>query len=202
MPIGTTEVPAAPSPGPTPTGRARVVFVDRDGTLNPDLHYLRESSRLELYPGVPQGIRLLHMGGFRVICVTNQSGVERGFYTDADVASIHARVQAKLATSGARIDAFYYCPHAPERGCDCRKPRTALFRQAAREWNVDFETGAIIGDRSLDIEVGETLGLLTALVPEPGHEDEVDAELDLEGVEPDLRAPTFLGAAMRILARG
>ncbi|MCI4369172.1 MAG: HAD-IIIA family hydrolase, partial [Thermoplasmata archaeon] len=97
------------------------MFVDRDGTLNPDLHYLAEPQRLELFHGVGLGVRLLREHGYRVICVTNQSGVSRGFYTDEVVGRIHARVNELLAPQGARIDAFYYCPHAPGDGCRCRK---------------------------------------------------------------------------------
>ncbi|MCI4344953.1 MAG: HAD-IIIA family hydrolase, partial [Thermoplasmata archaeon] len=86
-------------------GRRRAVFVDRDGTLNPDFHYLADAERLEVYRGVPEGIRLLREHGYRVICVTNQSGVGRGYYRAEDVDKIHARLNARLAAKGASIDA-------------------------------------------------------------------------------------------------
>src|SRR5208282_3054929 len=141
----------AESEGGTPGGR-RALFVDRDGTLNPDLHYLREAERVELYRGVGEALSLAHDHGYTIVCVTNQSGIERGFYTAEDVERIHARVNELLRPSRARIDAFYYCPPAPEADCDCRKPRTALFQRAARDFGLDFATSAILGDRSLDIE--------------------------------------------------
>ncbi|HTP55565.1 MAG TPA: HAD family hydrolase, partial [Thermoplasmata archaeon] len=138
--------------------------MDRDGTLNPDLHYLKDAARLELFRGVGESLRLAIDRGWLVVCVTNQSGVERGFYTEEDVARIHERLNALLLPAGARVDAFYHCPHAPERGCACRKPGTELFERAARDWGIDLAASAIVGDRVLDAEAGKKLGLLTALV--------------------------------------
>jgi histidinol-phosphate phosphatase family protein len=188
---------------PRPTAALRrAVFTDRDGTINPDLHYLDRAERIELYPGVARGVRRLRERGFTVVCVTNQSGIGRGLYTDADVHRIHERVNERLAGEGARVDAFYYCPHMPGAGCDCRKPNTGLFERAAREHRIDLRSSAIIGDRALDVEVGERLGLLTALVPERGLEGPIDAELAACRAIPDVRAPSFEGAVARILARG
>ena len=188
-----------------PNGRTRprrAVFVDRDGTINPDLKYLADAARLEVFKGVSAGIRLLRDHGYLVICVTNQSGIERGFYTEADVRRIHSRVNEILEKGGTKVDAFFHCPHAPETGCDCRKPGVELFRRAQREWGIAFPGSAIIGDRALDVEAGERLGLLTAVVPAPGQAPALDEELRLRKVVPDLRAHTFLGAALRILAVG
>ncbi len=185
-----------------PGGRRRAVFVDRDGTLNPDLHYLKESERLELFRGVGLGLRWLRDHGYRILCVTNQSGIERGFYTREDVDRIHRRVNELLRPSGAAVDAFYYCPHAPERGCGCRKPGTDLFRQAEAEWGIDLATSAIVGDRALDIEAGERLGLTTVLVTSPPTLARARRELEAAHVTPDLWAPSFAAAATRILARG
>lgn len=185
-----------------PPSRRRVVFVDRDGTLNPDLRYLKDAARVELYAGVPEGIRRLREHGYRLVCVTNQSGIGRGWYTAADVDRIHDRIQEKLRFSGAQIDAFYYCPHAPDAGCDCRKPGTRLFREAATEHHLSLAGGAIIGDRSLDMAAGESLGLLTVQVVPPGHVEEAERERRESRVEPDLIARSFLGAALRILALG
>ena len=189
------------SEGGNPGGR-RALFVDRDGTLNPDLHYLKDAERLELYRGVGESLALAHDHGYAVVCVTNQSGIERGFYTEADVEGIHARLNALLRPSRAKVDAFYYCPHAPESNCDCRKPKTALFERAAGELGLDFATSAILGDRSLDIEAGDRLGLLTALVVPPGHETVMRAELEASGVHPSIEAGRFRLAVHRVLARG
>jgi D-glycero-D-manno-heptose 1,7-bisphosphate phosphatase len=180
----------------------RALFVDRDGTLNPDLHYLKEAERVELFRGVGDALSLAHDHGFLVVCVTNQSGVERGLYTDGDVERIHARLNELLRPHRARIDAFYYCPHAPEHGCACRKPGTLLFEQARDAWNIDFGSSAIVGDRGLDIEAGRRLGLVTAIVPRPGREAAADAELAERGISSDIVASTFENAVLRILNRG
>ena len=183
-------------------GPRRALFVDRDGTLNVDLHYLKDAERLELNRGVGGALRLARDHGFLVICVTNQSGIERGFYTEEDVARIHARLNERLGREGARVDAFYYCPHAPESDCRCRKPRTGLFEDARRDWNVEFASSAIVGDRALDIEAGRRLGLLTAIVPPRHLEQQVAAELLGSGIAPEITAPSFESAVLRILARG
>jgi D-glycero-D-manno-heptose 1,7-bisphosphate phosphatase len=178
------------------------VFVDRDGTINPDLKYLREAERLEVYRGVIEGIRLLKAHGYLVLCVTNQSGIERGLYTEEDVARIHARANEILGRGGVSVDRFYYCPHAPETRCECRKPGTKLFRDAARDFGVAWGPSAMIGDRVLDVEAGERLGLLTVLVPSRGHRREVLAEFEGRARPADLVAPSFYAAATRILHRG
>ena len=190
--------PAARPSGPV----HRALFVDRDGTINPDLHYLKDAARVEILRGVGTALSLAHDHGFLVICVTNQSGIDRGFYTAEDVTRIHGRLNELLGAQGARIDAFYFCPHAPGAGCACRKPGTGLFEDARRDWNVEFSTSAIVGDRALDIEAGRRLGLLTALVVPPHHEQEVAAELAAQAIAPDIAASTFGAAVLRILARG
>ena len=176
--------------------------MDRDGTLNPDLHYLREAERLEILHGVGDGLRWLREHGYVVVCVTNQSGIERGFYTEEDVHRIHRRVNEILKPRRAAVDAFYYCPHAPERGCACRKPGVELFRRAEKDLALDLAASAIVGDRALDVEAGERLGLLTAAVPHRSGHAAFRRELASAGVEPDIFASTFAGAAVRILARG
>jgi D-glycero-D-manno-heptose 1,7-bisphosphate phosphatase len=192
----------ASEPGEAPFPGRRALFVDRDGTLNPDLHYLREAERLELYRGVGEALSLAHDHGYQIVCVTNQSGIERGYYTPQEVDEIHVRLNELLRPNRAHVDAFYYCPHAPETGCDCRKPGTALFHRAARDLGLDFATSAIVGDRSLDIEAGDKLGLLTALVVPPGHERAMKAEVALSGVRPAIQSGRFRSAVHRVLARG
>lgn len=180
----------------------RALFVDRDGTLNPDLHYLRDADRLELFRGVGEALYLARAHGYVVICITNQSGVERGFYTAEDVERIHSRLNDLLRTHGAHVDGFYYCPHVPETKCDCRKPRTLLFRRARDDWNIDFATSAIVGDRDLDIAAGRELGLFTAVVIPPGHEDDPSYERLRNDGSADAYANSFSNAVLRILALG
>jgi histidinol-phosphate phosphatase family protein len=186
-------------PGPSP---GRALFVDRDGTLNPDLHYLKDAERLEVFSGVGEALRVARAQGWLILCVTNQSGIERGFYTEEDVHRIHERLNAILAPTGGRVDAFYFCPHSPEHGCRCRKPGTELFERAQREWAIDFARSAMIGDRVLDTEAGQKLGLRTARVRWPLHAREVDAEFLAHGVTPEIVAESFSEAVRQVLARG
>ena len=133
-------------------------FLDRDGVLNVDHGYVHAAEQLEWIAGAPQAVKLLNDAGYRVIVVTNQSGVARGFYDEAAVKAFHAHMQAELAAQGARIDAFYYCPHHPDGTvkelavhCDCRKPGTGMLEQAAREWPIDIDASFLIGDKETDM---------------------------------------------------
>ena len=194
--------PALPVPPRAPGTTVGPSSWIRDGTINPDLKYLSDAHRLEVYKGVAEATRLLHAHGYLVICVTNQSGIERGFYTVEDVERIHTRVNEILVREGGRIDAFYYCPHAPETGCRCRKPGTELFERAAAAFSLEMAASAIIGDRPLDMEAGQRLGLLTVLVPSLGHDPEVALEMRTRGVRADRTALSFRQAAAHLLARG
>ena len=168
----------------------------------PDLHYLGDPERVEVFRGVSEALRLARAHGYRVVCVTNQSGIGRGLYTEEDVDRVHRRLSERLAAEGARVDAFYFCPPVPEAHCPCRKPGTALFVRANEELGIDAASSAIAGDRWLDMEAGRRMGLLTAFVPAVGHEAETEHELAEHRFVPDIRATTLRGAAHRILARG
>lgn len=168
----------------------------------PDLHYLADPEAAELARGAGDALRLFHQHDYLVICVTNQSGVGRGLFTEETVHAIHRRLNEKLARYRASIDAFYYCPHTPEQQCECRKPGTALFQRAAEDWAIDFPTSAIIGDRLADVEAGTRLGLFTVLIPEVAHEALVNQELSDRGIRPDVRVTSFGAAASAVLHRG
>jgi D-glycero-D-manno-heptose 1,7-bisphosphate phosphatase len=180
----------------------RALFTDRDGTLGPDLHYLKDAERLELFRGVGPAIASAHEYGFLVVCVTNQSGIERGLYSRVDVERIHRRINEILEPFGTQVDAFYYCPHAPGAGCACRKPGTLLFEQARAEWNLDLGRSAVIGDRNLDIEAGRRLGLFTVYVPNPGRPGEEQREFPPGSPRADLTVGSFAEAVAAIVARG
>lgn len=195
------DAPAGKVPSVAP-GHRRAVFVDRDGTLNPDVRYMSRAAQLEVFRGVAEGLRWLRAHGYWTICVTNQSGIERGLYSEADVEAIHGRLNERLAREGARVDAFYYCPHAPQNACRCRKPGTELFERAQDAYGLDFAACAIIGDRPLDVQAGDRLGLTTAVVYSPGHETEQREEFRALRVVPDVTGYSFPAAAARLLARG
>jgi histidinol-phosphate phosphatase family protein len=154
-----------------------VVFVDRDGTICKDVHYMRRPEQFELLPGVAEGIKLLNKLGVKVIVATNQSGVARGYFTEADLMKIHERMIDELAKKGAKIDAVYYCLHHPDEECDCRKPNIGMLKQAAMDFGIDLGNNCyIIGDRKLDVEAGRKAGCTSILVPTPETEPDIKAD--------------------------
>lgn len=145
------------------------VFLDRDGTLIDDPGYLRDPEAVKLLPGVAQAVRRINQAGMLAIVVTNQSGIARGMLTLQDYQAIEGRVDALLAEGGARLDAHFFCPHLPEitGPCECRKPGTLLYRQAAERFSIDLARSWWLGDRLRDVLPATTLGgrgiLLTRL---------------------------------------
>jgi D-glycero-D-manno-heptose 1,7-bisphosphate phosphatase len=138
---------------------ARAVFFDRDGTLVHDPGFLHEPGAVRLLPGVAAAVARLNRAGFQVIAVSNQSGIARGLYPDADYHAVQRRLLDLLGAEGARLDASYYCPHHPDVStCDCRKPGLKLFRDAAAERGIAFERSFWVGDRPSDVEPARRLG--------------------------------------------
>lgn len=151
--------------GPRPAA-----FLDRDGTIIEDVHYLARAADVRLLPGVGAAIRRLDEAGIAVVVVTNQSGIARGLLSEDDYASVHARMIALLVAEGASIDAAYHCPHHPELSgpCTCRKPGTALHERAIAEHRLDAERSTFVGDRLRDVQPARAFGGLGVLVPAPG----------------------------------
>lgn len=137
------------------------IFLDRDGTLIEEVNYLSRLEDLRLFPFTAGAVKLLKDNGFLVIVVTNQSGIGRGIYTEAAMHSIHEQIQDELA--GA-IDGFYFCPHLPCDGCDCRKPGLGMINSALADFAIDLENSWMVGDKKIDIEAGQLANMRTALV--------------------------------------
>ena len=155
----------------TPQKGAPAIFLDRDGTINIEKNYLHKIEDFEFVPGVPEAILRLNQAGYKVIIVTNQSGVARGYYDLDAVSVLHDHLQNRLREVGAVIDAFYVCPHHPTAGldefrveCDCRKGQPGMLLSAAREMNLDLDSSIIVGDKLSDIEAGTAAGCTPYLV--------------------------------------
>ena len=147
------------------------VFLDRDGTLIEEVGYLDRPERVELYPYSADTIRALNRAGVRLVLVTNQSGVARGFFTESVVHAVHAHIEALLRDAGAHLDAYYYCPHHPDGKvakyacvCDCRKPGRGLVDRAVAELDVDPARSFTVGDRWLDVALARSIGARGILV--------------------------------------
>lgn len=142
----------------------KAIFLDRDGTLNIEKNYLYKREDFEFIIGMPEAIKRWNELGYKIIVVTNQAGVARGYYTEDDVVNLHTYINDLLMKSGAHIDAFYYCPHHPIHGigkykveCSCRKPKTGMLEQAISDFNIDVAQSYLFGDQDSDIEAGETM---------------------------------------------
>jgi D-glycero-D-manno-heptose 1,7-bisphosphate phosphatase len=147
------------------------VFLDRDGTINEEAGYLDRIEKLRLLPGAAGAIRLINESGMKTVVVTNQSGVARGFFDEAFVARVHARLREMLHAEGALIDAFYFCPHHPTEGrgaylktCGCRKPAPGMLLLAVDELRIDQDRSYMVGDTLKDIEAGNGAGARGVLV--------------------------------------
>jgi D-glycero-D-manno-heptose 1,7-bisphosphate phosphatase len=142
-------------------GRA-AVFLDRDGTIvdDPPPGFLHRSDAVRLLPGAADAIRRLNEAGWLVVVVTNQSGIARGLYTEADYDAVQRRLGELLASAGARLDAAYYCPHHPDvtGPCACRKPGTRLFAEAERALGIALARSWFVGDRPSDVAPARALG--------------------------------------------
>jgi D-glycero-D-manno-heptose 1,7-bisphosphate phosphatase len=176
------------------------VFLDRDGVINEEVNYLSRPEDFRLLPRAAAAIRRLRKDGWPVIVVTNQSGVTRGYYTEADVAAIHERMRRDLARARTRVDGVYYCPHHPDEGCDCRKPKTLLFQQAAVNLDVDLAASYFVGDKLTDLLPGKTLGGCTVLVL-TGYGRREQELAQQQGFVPDHIADDLYGAARWIIRR-
>jgi D-glycero-D-manno-heptose 1,7-bisphosphate phosphatase len=154
--------------------RRRFVVLDRDGTLIVERHYLADPGGVELISGAAAALRDLSAMGLGLVLLTNQSGVGRGLFDAACLARIHQRLTRLLEAEGVRLDGLYVCPHTPEDGCGCRKPKPGLLERAARELGFEPRESFVIGDKTSDLELGRRIGAVTILV-RTGYGAETDA---------------------------
>ena len=143
----------------------KAVFLDRDGTINVDKHYLYKIEEFEFLPGAVEGMRALQEAGYLLIIVTNQSGIGRGYYTEEAFHTLNQWMIETLERQGVHITAVYYCPHLPDAAlpeyrqeCSCRKPKLGMYYQAAKDWNIDFAQSIAIGDNLRDCAICQAEG--------------------------------------------
>ncbi len=159
------------------SSQQKAIFLDRDGTINRYVGFLREMDEFELLPGVVEAIRKINQSQYLAIVVTNQPVIARGEVTKEELDGIHQKMETLLGEGGAYIDALYYCPHHPDKGfegeipelkidCDCRKPKPGMLLQAASDYNIDLSQSWMIGDSENDRKAGENAGCQTLLVTE------------------------------------
>lgn len=145
---------------------AKAVFIDRDGTINKEVEYLNDPSRLSFIGGALEALLLLQEHGFKIILVTNQAGIAKGKITFEQLESIHGKMLAEMRAAGIGITEkeVYFCPHREEEKCECRKPNVKNFKHAEKRFGLEPEKCYVIGDKTSDIEAGRRGGYKTILV--------------------------------------
>jgi histidinol-phosphate phosphatase family protein len=202
--VAVTVARACESPGGTgqdAEDRRAAVFLDKDGTLIVDVPYNVAPERIRLTDGAVEGLRALHVAGYALVVVSNQSGVARGIFEEAKLGAVEARLRELFEAAGVPLAGFYYCPHHPDGvvgpyavACGCRKPAPGMIEQAAREHGIDLARSWLVGDILHDVEAGRRAGCRTILL-DVGHETEWELT--------PLRTPDFtavdLAAAARVI---
>jgi D-glycero-D-manno-heptose 1,7-bisphosphate phosphatase len=176
------------------------VFLDRDGTIVEEVGYLHDPRQLVLIDGAAEAVRLLNEAGVPVLLAVNQAGIGRGYYTQEEMWATQQALEAQLAAVGVRLDGFYFCPHHPDAGCDCRKPQPGMLLRAAEERGIDLQRSFMIGDKLSDLQAGRRAGCRTVLV-QTGYGQEAQQACRASGLEADYVSRDLLNAVRWILAR-
>lgn len=163
----------------------RAVFLDRDGTLNVERNYLSDPAQLALFPGVPAALKRLRDAGFLLFVVTNQSGIGRGYYTEADMHAVNRRLQEILGADGIRFEHIYYAPEAPEQPSRGRKPSPQFLFDARESYGVDLGGSYLVGDKLADLECGWNAGVRASILVRTGY-----------GRETELKHPAAMARAI------
>lgn len=143
---------------------APALFLDRDGVLIADENYLADPQLVRLLPGVPAALLRARQAGYRLICVSNQSGIGRGYFGQDDFHRVMLRLEEQLASHGVQLDSYHFCPHSPDDDCPCRKPRPGMLVEARRLFQLDLKSSWMIGDKGSDVAFGRQEGMGSVLV--------------------------------------
>jgi histidinol-phosphate phosphatase family protein len=174
----------------------KVVFLDRDGVISrDDLVHVTSWEEFCFLPHAKKGIKLLNDHGFHLIIITNQSAIGRGLTTKEKIEHIHEKMFDEIRKSGGNIEKIYYCPHHPDEGCSCRKPKPGLLYQAIQENNIDATRSFMVGDRMKDVEVGKAVACKTILI----RSERGVKELRQSTIQPEYIAQDLLDAGKWII---
>jgi D-glycero-D-manno-heptose 1,7-bisphosphate phosphatase len=183
---------AKDSPEPT-------VFLDRDGVLIVDRHYLSDPDKVALIPGTSSALLDLKSAGFRLVGVSNQSGIGRKYFSLDDFKGVMDKMDALLAAEGVALDGFYFCPHAPEETCQCRKPLAGLLLETGEKFQWDTGKSWVIGDKLSDIQLGRNNGMGGILVATGHGQKQHDRVQDQFGDDPMVHYASDLKSAVGII---
>lgn len=181
------------------------VFLDRDGTVNEEMGYINHPSRFIIFPFVAESIRIFNRLGLKVIIITNQSGVARGYFPESLVIKLHKKLLSKMKEQEAIIDAIYYCPHHPREGlkkykidCPCRKPKPGMIIKAVEEHKIDLGKSYMVGDRYKDIVFARNLNIKSGFVLTGYGRGEYTFDKEKWEYEPDFVGENLLDIAQQI----
>jgi D-glycero-D-manno-heptose 1,7-bisphosphate phosphatase len=158
----------------SPVRSRRAVFLDRDGTLNLERNYLSDPEQLELFPGSGEALRRIMDSGYLLFIVTNQSGIGRGYYTEADLHAVNRRLVERLASQGIRFERIYFAPEAPEQPSRGRKPSPQFLFDARDEFGLDLAQCYMVGDKIADVECGWNAGVKASVLVRTGYGAETE----------------------------
>jgi D-glycero-D-manno-heptose 1,7-bisphosphate phosphatase len=171
----------------------RAVFLDRDGVINVDRHYLHRVEQFEFIAGVPHALHRLQQAGWKLVVVTNQSGIARGHFTEDDYQRLTRHMTERLAEAGVQLDAVLHCPHLPDApvaayriACACRKPAPGLLVRAARQLGLDLACSVMVGDKGSDLRAGRSAGVSRCLLVRSGQPIDADDIEQADAVHDDL----------------
>lgn len=179
----------------------KTAFLDRDGVINKgDRDYVVDWSKFEFIPGSIEAIKLLTENNYRVIIITNQSGIDKRFFTHKELAKLHNEMKEIIEYYGGYIDDVYYCPHRPDAGCGCRKPKPGMIQRAAKKYNIDLSESCMVGDWVWDMEASKAAGCGKLILVKTGDKFEIAKQKCKErGVELTYVAEDLLDAVKKLV---
>ena len=179
----------------------KVVFLDRDGTINQDsAEYIKSRSEFKFIDGSIEAIRLLTTNGFTSIVISNQSALARKLISFEELDAIHTMMCRAVASGGGKITDVFYCPHMPDEGCECRKPAPGLIEQAQQKYNIELIDSIMVGDNVMDIACGQRAGCDSTVLVKSGKDPHVEKKLMERSITADFLAGNLLEAVRWIIA--
>jgi len=164
----------------------KVIFLDRDGVINKEVGYLHKIEDFQFIDGVFDACLHFQSLGFKLIIVTNQSGIGRGYYDESEFQLVNNWMLQQFNNQGIKILDVFFCPHGPESGCDCRKPKPGMLTQASKKHNINMEDSWMIGDKESDIQAANAAGIQNTILVKSGHvidEDSSNASFVLDSIK-------------------
>ena len=159
--------------------RQKLLFLDRDGTIIIDKHYLHDPNEIELIPNVIQALTLFQKDNYLLYIITNQSGIGRGYFTEKDMHAVHERLDEIFKENGIKIEEYLFCPHAPDENCECRKPKPTLIDQVLKNHDYDASNSYMLGDKTVDREAGINAGINGVMIKRDSKTEREGEFLDL-----------------------